>query len=54
MHHQSTQTDCMRPMLRNCATSLFELIIRDVGGLLAAYDLSGDRMFVTRWGGMVD
>ena len=37
-------------MPRNCATSLFELVIRDVGGLLAAYDLSGDRMFVTRWG----
>ena len=37
------------PLPRNCATSLFELVIRDVGGLLAAYDLSGDRMFVTRW-----
>ena len=48
--HFSTDTGGCAAVPRNCATSLFELVIRDVGGLLAAYDLSGDRMFVTRWG----
>ena len=33
---------------RNCQTSLFELVIRGVGGLLSAYDLSQDSIFLTR------
>lgn len=33
---------------RNCQTSLFELVIRAVGGLLSAYDLSGDEVFLTK------
>ncbi|KAK9909409.1 hypothetical protein WJX75_001817 [Coccomyxa subellipsoidea] len=32
----------------NCQTSLFELVIRAVGGLLSAYDLSGDEVFLTK------
>lgn len=33
---------------RICQTSLFELVIRGVGGLLSAYDLSKDSIFLTR------
>lgn len=33
---------------RNCQTSLFEVVIRGVGGLLSAYDLSGNRTFLTK------
>eukprot|EP00727_Mastigamoeba_balamuthi_P010643 m51a1_g6200 putative mannosyl-oligosaccharide -alpha-mannosidase ia (559) ;mRNA; f:115244-117459 len=32
----------------NCSVSVFETVIRVVGGLLSAYDLSGDRVFLTR------
>lgn len=34
---------------RNHDSSVFETTIRVVGGLLAAYDLSGDAMFARRW-----
>ena len=33
---------------RICQTSLFELVIRGVGGLLSAYDLSKDSIFLSR------
>jgi hypothetical protein len=33
---------------RDCRTSLFELVIRGVGGLLSAHDLSGDAVFLEK------
>ncbi|KAK9845755.1 hypothetical protein WJX81_001541 [Elliptochloris bilobata] len=33
---------------RNCNVSVFEMVIRGVGGLLAAHDLSGDVLFLER------
>lgn len=40
----------VKVLRRDCQTSLFELIIRGVGGLLSAYDLSHDRLFLDKCG----
>ncbi len=55
MYEKRDSSQCTRSsgtsaasLCRGCTTSLFELVIRGVGGLLSAYDLSGDTMLLDK------